>query len=238
MSDTISVYYDPLAATFNIGNHGTLVYTNSETGISEFTTGFPSGPTPGTFTGLASAVIGGAYDVGTNTPAPSFGVLAASSGYLTGPDANLSPTVQNLWINQSTGQWQNSQVLMTGTSGSLAGVMSCLVSAEAGIGAENLTYSALTQNSNSLFATALQICSVPQPTTNGILSGNWTPAAGNILPTPQTTANNDQTLTLTSDSLTDDENGQYASVMMSEEFDEYMYGEGDDYSYDYDYLYS
>jgi|GEM_PF-4230197 len=68
-----------------------------------------------------------------------------------------------------------------------------IVTAENEVFSENLAYSPLTQNSNSVATTAITAAGLAPPADTGLFSDHWAPASGNVLATPMTSASIDQT---------------------------------------------
>jgi hypothetical protein len=156
-NETISVYFEPLG-TFNGLNyfHETIVYTNSS-GQNFFLT---SGPTIAA-SASGSNVIGALSDEIANTPS-AFGVLFS-------PGSQQLTSANAVGITQSSsGVPFTSTVVDTGTD--LSAVYQTMVNEEQSLNGQNLTYSPLTQNSNSYATTALMAAGVTPPAA-GITSG-------------------------------------------------------------------
>src|SRR5439155_4225038 len=84
------------------------------------------------------------------------------------------------------------------TSSDLSGQWQSILNTENYIASQNLAYSPLTQNSNSVANTALTAAGL-QPPDTAFFSGHWAPASGNLLQTPTTSGSDNQTTSFTTD---------------------------------------
>jgi predicted Zn-dependent protease len=189
--ETIKVYFEPLGSiagdTFN---HETIVYTNSS-GEQFIATSYasnsgPSGSSVANLSEAASAVTSGSSSV--------YGTLITQWG----PASGMSQADLAHWLGSPDAPYQ-SQTVATGAD--LSQQWSTITGAYFQIGEQGLTYSPMTENSNSAASTALTAAGVDLPTGTDISGGYWSPAAGVTLPTSWTQASPDQTTQFDANSL-------------------------------------
>jgi hypothetical protein len=178
--ETISVYYKPIADINGVSYHETLVYTNSA-GQSFEVSGGPSQPIPDTFIGKAEQ---GIQSLANNT---SYGTLTAN----TNVPVDLSARATN--FRDQNGNAYQSQVITSGTD--LSTVWGQVTDAASYIANQNLNYSLLGTNSNSLANSALVAAGLEVPTDavgayGLVVPGDfWTPGAGNLIDGGPTSSN-------------------------------------------------
>ncbi len=171
-NETISIVYEPLGVFHGVTYyHETLLYTNSD-GDQFMATAAPSSqPAPGT--GDLDNISNASGAAMTNGQSP-YGTLITNTGALSSFDpADVSRLLG------STANPNPSQVVASGAD--LSTKWNQIVSAENELATENLPYSPLTQNSNSIANTALTAAGIDTPLNDGVLGKYWTPASSNIL---------------------------------------------------------
>ncbi len=166
--ETIQVVYKPVASVGDItGYHETLIYTAAD-GRREFASAYASETHP---QGNAAADLVRASAAVHDGAASPYGVLRTEAGDAAGLDILGRP-----------GHPLQSETVAHGANLSLQ--WSRVKEAYAEIGAAGITYSPLTQNSNSTASTAMATAGIRPPTDNGMLGHHWVPASDNILPIP------------------------------------------------------
>jgi hypothetical protein len=80
----------------------------------------------------------------------------------------------------------DTKVITSGSDSDLSAKWSAMKDCGQEVAAENLPYSALTQNSNSAAYTCTKAAGMEAPAPDGITGAHWTPAADHILPTSKT----------------------------------------------------
>src|SRR3989454_8940212 len=187
-AESISVVYQPVVSFAGLtAYHETLVYTDAS-GNQSFASAGASTPEPGgsslsNISQASSAVASGTTSV--------YGTLQVVNGSV----ADLSNPEHDRMFGPPNAPFAT-QVLTT--SSDLSGQWQSILNTENYIASQNLAYSPLTQNSNSVVNTALTAAGL-QPPDTGFFSGHWAPASGNLLQTPTTSGSDNQTTSFTTD---------------------------------------
>ena len=187
-AESISVVYQPVVSFVGLtAYHETLVYTDAS-GNQHFATAGASTPEPGgsslsNISQASSAVASGTTSV--------YGTLQVVNGSV----ADLSNPEHDRMFGPPNAPFAT-QVLTT--SSDLSGQWQSILNTENYIASQNLAYSPLTQNSNSVANTALTAAGL-QPPDTAFFSGHWAPASGNLLQTPTTSGSDNQTTSVTTD---------------------------------------
>src|SRR3989454_1456274 len=187
-AESISVVYQPVVSFAGLtAYHETLVYTDAS-GNQSFASAGASTPEPGgsslsNISQASSAVASGTTSV--------YGTLQVVNGSV----ADLSNPEHDRMFGPPNAPFAT-QVLTT--SSDLSGQWQSILNTENYIASQNLAYSPLTQNSNSVANTALTAAGL-QPPDTAFFSGHWAPASGNLLQTPTTSGSDNQTTSFTTD---------------------------------------
>jgi hypothetical protein len=185
MTETISVVFQPVEGTGGTAYHETLVYTNSS-GQSYFCSSGPTNPiAQGDWVkGLEAWALEGDAQADMACITPSFlGTLTASGT----TDVFFDPSVAGGPTRDDDGNPYPSVVIATGSS--LGSQWSTIASTYSSVSSEDLTYSMLQQNSNSLASTALTEAGLSLPATSvqvySTQAGDyWVPGQDRSLPVP------------------------------------------------------
>lgn len=160
MMESIAIYYTPLASTqiasvvgLSIAHHMALVYTDAA-GQSY---GVSSGPSKQMTAQTPGRALTAIWDSLTNTPS-GFGVL------LSDPHNNHSFIIgrpEDYYTQDDEGHPYPFNVVLTGRN--LSARWATIVKTYVNVGKLHLTYSPITQNSNSMAGTALLSAGIPIP---------------------------------------------------------------------------
>jgi hypothetical protein len=182
-NESIQVIYEPLGSFLGMEYyHETLEYTNSA-GQEFFAT---SGPT-------ASPSGNALYNV---TQAASAAATSGGSAYGTlfcvaGTQSQVSSVIGPGNFDSQTSVNDDRVVVASGSN--LSSQWNAITTVCSQVNSEGLSYSPLTQNSNSVASTELTAAGLSPPK-SGFFSADWAPASGNILPTPETGRSDNQTV--------------------------------------------
>ena len=185
--EKIAIFFEPLSGS--LFYHETLVYTDS-TGAQYFSVAYPSNDMPKGFVGDLIAQSQYAVATGTNS---IYGHLTTEQNV---PVSSSSGSTLVHWFGPPNAPY-HSEIVDVGND--LSQEWQKICQAYSLIGAENLPYGVLTQNSNTVVGSALAFADIPLPTDTDIYAvydasvdqtGNkvsyWAPGGTNLLSVPPT----------------------------------------------------
>ena len=191
-NESITVYFEPLGQVGGVTYyHETLIYTNSA-GVSQYLTSGPSGSfTPTGNVNALSQMSAASDNQATNQPSAWGTLQAAPVGIVP------SGGIEGLTTSDTSNPNATYASTIIATCTDLSAQWSTMVSTAQQISSQNLTYSPLTQNSNSMANSAIYAAGLTPLTSEdtGMLSSHWAPGAGNILVDGVQLASDDQVIT-------------------------------------------
>ncbi|NIE81789.1 hypothetical protein, partial [Asaia sp. As-1742] len=180
-NESIAIVYKPITSPLgDVAYHETLIYTRAD-GSMEYAFATPSSPASDSAAMKALDLVDteAAVAVGASSP---LGTLVKQSGSI---DASNTSEI----LGSSNAPWHQEEV----ASGSdLSSQWNTIESTFSNIQSANIQYGALTQNSNSSAATALDAAGISEPQDAGWFEKYFTPGIGNIFSLPGVNGSDDE----------------------------------------------
>ncbi|GAA5171559.1 hypothetical protein [Viridibacterium curvum] len=171
MTESISVVYEPLGTFFGTEYyHQTIVYVNSQ-GQTYISSGFPTGTPPANTSNISNV---SQASLANAQGGSVYGNLQVIAGPINDPSVYQSLNIGQL-LNPSN------PVTVVAQGNDLSIQWAQIVATGGAINDANLTYSPLTQNSNSAASTALMEAGITPPADTGFFDSTWSPASGTDL---------------------------------------------------------